>query len=265
MDQVILNDILPTVIFFVIFSLVFTLLELIVVLILNNLEKRNWEWLIDVIIRSEVHHGKIIRYSILIFIGILIIGCIKFTPLVGVLTTASGGFKLFALLLGLVMLLFYSINVRKVSKIRIEKKIYGIVFFIISLALYILIIVTANESYATYNIYVNKNFIKPAVEKVENVLEDREKNQLLSNARQQYLTNGCRQVDYTKEEKEILMKNILLLANEPDLAFGDKIVDLDNPEEALRGTECSDGEKTLLLVENGSWYLVNEEYIQYLK
>ena len=235
------------------------------ILILNHLEKKNWEWLVDVIIRSEVHHGKIIRYIVLILLGLLFIGCIIFTPLVGILTTASGGFKMFAILLALVMLLFYSINIRKSTKIRIEKKIYGIVFFVISLALYILIIVTANESYDSYNMYVNKHFIKPAVKSVETIIEDREKVQLLNNARQQYLSNRCEPVDYTKDEKAILMKNILLLAKEPDLAFGDKTVDLENPEDILKGMACLDGEKTLLLVENGSWYLVNEEYIKFIK
>ena len=265
MDLTILNEILPTFIFFVFFSSAFSLLELIVLLFLNHLEKRHWEWLIDVIIRSEVHHGKIIRYAVLILLGILFVSCIIFTSLVDILITASSGFKLFAVLLALVMLLFYSINIRKSTKIRIEKRIYGIVFFVISLILYILIIITAKESYGAYNIYVNKNFINPTVEGVADVLEERELDQLLSNARHQYLTNKCEQVDYTKDEKEMMMKNILLLAKEPDLAFGDKTVNLENPEEALKGIACSDGEKTLLLVENGSWYLVGEEYIQFIK
>jgi len=55
------------------------------------------------------------------------------------------------------------------------------------------------------------------------------------------------------------------LASEPELAFGDKTVNLDDPEESLKGMSCSDGKDTLLLTENGNWYFVNEEYIKFLK
>ena len=265
MEQEILYDILPALIFFVVFSIAFSLLELIVMLLLNQLEKRHWEWMIDVIIRSEVHHGKIIKYAVLFALWALVIILIVCTPIVNILTMASREFRLFALILALVMLLFNLINIRKNVTIDIEKKISGVVFFIISLTLYFFIIIAAQKSYEGYGEYINQHFTKPAVKGVETVMGEREKTNLLNNARHQYLANGCTTVDYTKEEKDILIKNILLLASEPDLAFGDKTVNLDDPEESLKGMACSDGKNTLLLTENGSWYFVNEEYIKFIK
>ena len=265
MDQLIFNEILPTLIFFIVFSIFFSVLELVVILVLNQLERKNWEWVVDVLIRSEVHHKKIIRYTLIIALGVLFIILITSTPLVPILTMASGEFRLFALLLALVMLLIYSINIRKSTKISIEKKIYGIVFFVISLLLYFLIIITAYGSYKSYVEYVNKHFIKPAVTSVETVLEEREKNQLLSEAHQAYQERKCNYVDYTKEQKKILIKNMVLISSEPELAFRDKAVNIDNPEESLKGMSCTSGEDSMLLIENGNWYFVREEYIKFIK
>jgi len=264
MDQSVLNDFIPPLIFFIIFFLVFTLLEFIVVLFLNNLEKKNWEWLIDVLIRSEVHHKKIVRFTVMIVIGALIILFISFTPLVRILTTESDGFRIFALLLGLVMLLFFMVNIRKATKIRIEKKIYGLAFLVISLIFYLSVIILAHESYSSYADYVNSKIIRPAVKGVENVIEEKEKASLIQNARNQYLANRCQPVDYTKGQKQILMENIQFLANDQSLVYGNGNTDLQNPE-GLKGMACSDGENTLLLTENGNWYLVSEEYINFVK
>ena len=242
-----------------------SVLELVVILLLNQLERKNWEWVVDVLIRSEVHHKKMIKYALIIVIGVLFIILITLTPLVPMLAMASAEFRLFALLLALLMLLIYSINLRKSTKISIEKKIYGIVFFMLSLLLYFLIIITAYGSYKSYIEYVNKHFIKPAVTSVETVLEEREKNRLLSEAHQAYKEGKCVSVDYIKEQKKILIKNIILIAQEPELAFGDKTVNIDNPEESLKGISCTVGEDTMLLIENGNWYFVREEYIKFIK
>jgi len=265
MDQVIYNEILPPLIFFIIFSIAFSLLELIVIFFLNRVEQKHWEFMIDVVIRAKVHHGKMIHYTILLGIGVLVLVFILFTPLVEVLTMASKELKLFALLLAVVMLLIYSLNLRKSTRLEIEKKIYGTIFLIISIVFYVFILILANESYESYVNYVNQQFINPTVKKVEIVIEEKEEEKLLDQFRAQYLSNGCEAVDYTKEEKEILLKNLQLMAREPELAFGDKIVDISDPEQSLKGMACSDGEHTYLLTENGNWYWVSEEYLKFIE
>lgn len=265
MEQLIYNEIIPPLIFFIVFSVVFFLLELILATLLNLLAQRHYEWIIDVLIRSEYRHRRVIKYIILIIVGVLLIGTIIYTPLVAILTTASSSFKIFAAVLALVILLILSINIRKSTQIRIGKKIYGVLFFLISLIIYVLILSVAEKSYDSYARYINENFVNPAVKGVENVLESREEARLLNKFRKSYLNNECHKVDYTKEEKTILIKNLQLIKKEPELAFGDKNLDITDPEKSLKGMACSDGESTFLLIENGSWYWVNEEYIKFIK
>jgi len=265
MEQVILNEILPPLIFFIVFSIAFPLLELVLAALLNLLAQRHYEWIIDVLIYSEFHHRRVIKYILLIAAGVLIIGTVIYTPLVAILTNASGLFKVFAVILALVILLIFSINIRKSTQLHIGKKIYGVLFFLVSLLIYVLVLTAANESYDSYAKYVSENFIHPAVKGVETVIEGREETRLLNKFRTSYLNGQCRKVDYTKEQKKILMKNLQMIASEPELAFGDKNIDVADPEQSLKGMACSDGTNTFLLVENGSWYWVNEEYIKFIK
>ena len=265
MDSSILNELLPTLIFFVLFSALFAILEMVVVIYLDSLEKKYWEYLIDVLIRSEVHHGRVVKYLFLGIIGFLFILFISFTPLINILSSATGSFRIFALLLALLILLFLLINSRRRTKARIEKRIYAIVFLAISLIIYIFVIIIAQKSYVSYAEYVNKKLVDPAVKTVTRVVEAQEKERMLKTAKEMYLSDKCTEVDYTTERKEIIMKNILLLESDPDMAFGSKNVDINDPQRALKGMECNSEKEILLLTENGDWYLVNEEYIHYIK
>lgn len=259
------NELIPPLIFFVVFSILFSLIELIFALILNRIERKHWEFMIDVVIRTKVHHSLAVRVIIFLFLGVSIGALVLFTSLADIFVSFSKELKLFALLLPFLMLLIYRVNVRKSARLNIEKKIYGFLFFIISLIFYIAILITAQRSYGLYADYLNEKFIHPTVQKVESVMENREDSQLLKKFRLQYQEGGCNQVDYTKEEKEKLLKNLLLIASEPELAFGDKTINVDNPEESLRGMACSDGERTYLLVENGNWYWVSEEDVNFIE
>ena len=265
MEQVIYSEILPPLIFFIIFSIAFSLLELIVIFLLNRVEQKHWEFMIDVVIRFRVHHKKMIQYIIIVAVGVLVLSFILFTPLIEVMTLASNELRLFAALLALVMLLIYSINLRKSTRLDIEKKVYGTIFLVVSIVFYVFILILANERYKSYANYVNRQFISPAGKKVETVIEEKEETRLLKKFREQYLNNECEKADYTQEKKEILLKNLQLIASEPKLAFGDKTVDITDPAETLRGMACSDGEHTFLLVENGNWYWVSEEYLQFIE
>lgn len=266
MDQIIYNEILPPLIFFFIFSIAFSLLELIVIFLLNRLGQKHWEFMIDVVIRSKVHHGKLIKCIILIFLGILAAIVVIYTPLIEILAMASKELKFFALLLALLMFLIYSINIRKTVRLDIVKKIYKTIFLVISLIFYISILVMANESYGSYVEYVNRQFIRPAVKGVETVIEEREETRLLNKFRQSYMDGKCRDADYREmDEKKTGVKNFVLIASEPELAFGDSEIDPENPKANLKGKECSDGENTFLLTEHGNWYWVIEEELDITK
>ncbi len=264
MEFILQNELIPPLIFFIAFSVIFSLIELIFALILNGMERKHWEFMIDVVIRTKVHHSVAVRLIVFLFLGGLIGALFWLTALPDIFVSFSKELKLFAILLPFLMLLIYQINVRKSARLNIEKKIYGVLFFVISLVFYVVILLVANRSYGIYVDYINEKLVDPTVQKVERVIEEREEDELLEKFRLKYQEGGCNPADYTKEEKEKLLKNLLLIAREPELAFGDKKVDVNNPEESFRGMACSDGEHTYLLVENGNWYWVSEEDVNFI-
>ncbi len=256
MDQILKNEILPPLLFFVAFSVVFIFLELLLVFVLNSLGRKYWEFVIDVVIRSQVHHGKAIRYALVFVLAVVVAAVVLFTPLVEVLVRGSGEMRLFALILALVMAFFYLVTIRKASRMHIERVIYHVVFFLVSIALYIVILCIAEKSYGDYVRYVNANFINPTVETVGNVLENREKDRLLAQFRDMNAKGLCPEKDYT-QSKEIGLKNFIWVSDEPALAFGTSKPDsVNDPKGYLKGKVCTDGKSTFLLTEWGSWYWV---------
>lgn len=221
--------------------------------------------MIDVVIRSKVYHGKLIKWAVFLALATFVLGVIFYTPLINILISASKELQLFALVLALVMVLMYSINIRKSSHLNIEKKIYRVIFFVISIFLYIFILALTNESYESYAKYVQNQLITPAVKTVELAKEDREEGRLLKKFRQQYLNGGCQDADYTEiEGDQVIVKSFVLVASEPKLAFSSEPIDLEEPKNNLKGKKCTDGENTFLLTGQGNWYWITEENLNYL-
>ena len=219
--------------------------------------------MIDVVIRSKVHHGKLIKWTVFLALTAFILGVIFYTPLINILISASKELQLFALILALVMALMYSINIRRSSHLNIEKKIYRVIFFVISIFLYIFILVLTNESYESYAKYVQSQLITPAVKTVELAKEDREESKLLKKFRQQYLNSDCQDADYTEiEGNQVIVKSFILVASEPKLAFSSEPINLEDPKANLKGKKCTDGKNTFLLTEQGNWYWITEEALE---
>ena len=220
--------------------------------------------MIDVVIRSKVHHGKLIKWIVLLVLAAFMLGVIFYTPLINILISASKELQLFALVLALVMVLMYSINIRRNSHLNIEKKIYRVIFFVISIFLYIFILTLANESYESYAQYVQSQLIDPTVKTVELAKEEREEDRLLTKFRQQYLNGGCQDADYTEiSGKQVIVKSFILIASQPELAFGNTPINLEDPKANLKGEKCTDGKNTFLLTEQGNWYWITEENLEF--
>ncbi len=265
MDQTFYNELIPPLLFFFVFLVTFSILELIVIFLLNRIGRQNWEFMIDVVIRSKVHYGKLIQWAVLLALAAFVLGVIFYTPLLSILVSASKELQLFALVLALVMALMYSVNIRKSSRLDIEKKIYRVIFFVISIFLYIFILVLANESYGSYAQFVRTQFVAPTVKTVEIAKEEREEEILLAKFRQQYLDNKCDDADYTEEGgKQIIVKSFLLIESDPELAFSDEPINLKEPKDNLKGKKCTDGENIFLLTGQGNWYWITEDHLNYL-
>ncbi len=264
MDIAFYNDIIPPLIFFLVFLFTFFALELIVIVLLNRIGQANWKFMIDKVIRAKVYHGRLIRWLVILGLFVFVLCVLFCTSLIDLLVTASNEMRLFAAVLALVMVLIGLINTRKSSRVAVGRKIYQIVFFIISIFIYIFILTAARESYQDYAEYVQTRLIAPAAKTVEISKEGRQEERLLKKFRQQYKEGECVDVDYTEAEgKEVVVKSFVLVASDPELAFSDEPIDLENPRANLKGKKCTDGENTFLLTGQGNWYWITEEYLQY--
>ncbi|MBI5421734.1 hypothetical protein HZA44_01220, partial [Candidatus Peregrinibacteria bacterium] len=183
------------------------------------------------------------------------VGVILFSPLLEILVTTGREMRLFALLLALVMALFYSINIRKTATLEVEKAIYRFVFFIVSLFIYVAVLVVAVKSYDGYVRLVSDAFINPTAIRLGQALAQREKERLLGQFRGMNAQGLCVATDYT-DSKEVGLKNFVWVEDEPALAFGSAKPDSENPKNFLKGKACTDEKNTFLLTEWGSWYWV---------
>ncbi|MBN2096818.1 hypothetical protein JW752_05520 [Candidatus Peregrinibacteria bacterium] len=264
MEPVFYSKLIPPLIFFLVFLVTFSLLEIIVIFLLNRIGQANWQFMIDTVIRAKVYHGRLIRWLVIITLMIFVICMLFCTPLLELLVTASNEMRLFAVLLALVMVLIGLINIRKSSPVAIGRKIYHILFFIISFFLYIFILTAAQESYQSYAAYIQTQLIEPTVKTVELVKEEREEDRLLEKFRQQYQEGKCTDADYTKiEGRQVVVKSFVLVASEPALAFSNTPINLEDPKADLKGKKCTDGENTFLLTGHGNWYWITEDTLEY--
>jgi hypothetical protein len=255
MDSILKNEILPTLLFFVMFSIAFSFLELLLIFILNGLGRKYWTFVVDFVIRSHVHHGAWIRRGLIVLLGFALAAVIVYTPLVDILVGSSREMRLFALALALVMALIYSISIRKTARTQIERTIYRVIFFLVSLVLYIGILAIAQTSYTRYFQFVDTQLINPAAQTVGQSLEDQQKQTLLEQFRAMNQKGLCKPIDYS-QSKEVGLKNFVLVTTDPGLAFGSAFPDTSDPKAFLKGRQCTDGKNTFLLTEWGSWYWV---------
>ncbi|MBU1018206.1 hypothetical protein KKA33_04225 [Patescibacteria group bacterium] len=264
MEPAFYNELIPLFIFFLVFLATLSLMELIVIFLLNRIGQANWQFMIDIVIRAKVYHGRLIRWLVIIALMIFVICMLFCTPLLELLMTASNEMRLFAALLALVMVLIGLINIRKNAHVAIERKIYQIIFFVISFFIYIFILTAAQESYQSYANYIQTQLIDPTVKTMELAKEERKEDRLLKKFHKQYQEGKCIDADYTElSGRQVVVKSFVLIASEPILAFSDAPINLEDPKANLKGKKCTDGENTFLLTEHGNWYWITEEALEY--
>ncbi len=255
MDITIFNVVGPQVLFFLIFFLVFSILELILIFILNRFELAKWKFMIDVVIRSQVEHGRVIHYvmtgSIVLIAGMLV----YVTPIVSILGTGTKEVKIFASVLIITMILIYATTTRKFAKLTIEKLIHKYIYIIVSLIFFVVIMLIVNESYGVYRAYINKTFINPTIQKVQVNLEESKKQNLLTQFRIMARKGECIDKDYSKEQGDGVL-NFVYVQTDPEFITSDKNIDVNDPNSYLRGKQCTNGKDTFLLTPYGNWYWV---------
>jgi len=247
------DNFVPLLAFFIAFFIAFSLLELMIIWILNGLEKKHWAFVIDRLIRAKVHYGKAIGLIATAGMALVLLLILFATPFFSIFTAATPIVKNFSLILLLVMILIYFTTTRKMTRMALEKKVHGYIYFMISLILYAFIIIMADQSYNSYKGYMNTTFTEPVVSNVESALDKKEEERLHQQFRDYYLSGKCEDIDYTSLESEGLL-HFVFVTEDADLVQSAPLPDGAPP--ALKGKKCTDGENTFLLTEQGRWYWV---------
>ncbi len=255
MDIGLAGSIVPQVIFFVSFFVAFTLIEVLIIFILNRLGMSNWAFVIDFIIKAEVHYGKVIKVISRLLILLLAFGLFYTTGTLEILENATPEIQVFAVVLLLNIFIVYATTTRKLTKLAIEKKIHKTIYVITSLILFVFMTSFADQSYNTYQSIINQNFTEIAVQKVQQSLDENEKQEILENFRGMARRGECTEVDYRGSARNGVTHFILV---ETDIEFiqVDGNVDATDPESYAVGRECTDGENSFVLTKYGSWYWV---------
>lgn len=245
------ENLVPLFAFFTAFFIAFSMLELMIIWILNKLEKKYWAFVIDRLIRAKIHYGKAIGLAAAAGMALVIIIILLATPFFDIFNATTPTIKTFSLILLSVMVLIYFTTTRKMARMALEKRVHGYIYFMISLVLYAFIIIMADQSYNSYKDYMNTTFTEPVVSNVESVLDKKEEERLHQKFRDYYLSGKCEDIDYAESNEGGLL-HFVLVAVDADLAT---TVSTDSAI-ALKGKKCTDGENTFLLTENGGWYWV---------
>ncbi|MBU0727050.1 hypothetical protein KKA95_00010 [Patescibacteria group bacterium] len=249
------ENIIPSLLFFLAFFIAFSLVELLFILLLNRLEKRNWEFVIDHLIRLKVHHGKLVSIIGGLGIFVVLMSALIFTPFFKVIYYASTELAVLSVLLIFVMVVIYATTTRKMVRLDLEKKVHGYIYFIVSFILYVFIVTLASQSYNSYQNYVNKTFVDPTVKEVQTKLDEQEEERLLTLFREDYLNGDCIEVDYAEKEATGLTHFIYITT---DIEFA-TMKTIEDSMTTFKGYECTDGENTFMLTDEGKWYWVISE------
>jgi hypothetical protein len=247
------ENLVPLFAFFTAFFIAFSLLELMIIWILNKLEKKYWVFVIDRLIRAKVHYGKAIGLAAAAGMALVIFIILLATPFFGIFSAATPIIKNFSLILLLVMIVIYFTTTRKMSRMALEKRVHGYIYFMVSLVMYAFIIIMADQSYNSYKSYMNTTFTEPVVSNVESALDKNEEERLHQQFRDYYLSGKCEDIDYTSMKGGGLI-NFVFVAEDADLAQNAPLPD--GSALVLKGKKCTDGENTFLLTEQGRWYWV---------
>ncbi|MBN1258295.1 hypothetical protein JXA05_00905 [Candidatus Peregrinibacteria bacterium] len=229
-------------------------MELMLLLLLNRLGHKYWEFVIDRLIRAKVHFPRTVRAAAVLSIVFLVLLLALKTPILSVLALATPAVQSFAAALVFVMVAAYFVMTRKVAKKGLERKVYQYAYFVTSLILYVFILIMASHGYEMYRNFVNTQLVAPTAENVRAGLDDFKKEALLRQFREEVDAGRCVFTDYSKS-KEAGVKHFVFIAKEEGAAVSD-FSDEVQGFALLKGQVCTDGENTFLLTEQGFWYHV---------
>lgn len=255
-----LSDIIiPSIAFFVAFFISFNLVEALMGLLLRYFIFSKATFFTDVLLRYKIYHGSWIKPVSLVFLLGFTIGFLKFTAFIDILWYASWGVKIFALEMILAIYFIYLLSTHRLPRLHFMKKIYQYLFAYLSIIVYILMVVLINQYYDVYQHYINAKIVYPIQHKGSLILDNRERQKLLTEFRYQIYSNTCPAIDFTEIKTDSGIQNFVYVTTNADLKTIQKPINRNNPKAYLSGRLCSDGNKSFLLTDYGQWYWVIKE------
>lgn len=249
------DNIAPLITFFIAFVIAFAVVELLFIYILNRLEKRYWVFVVDVLMRARLHHKRAIEIIAVIGIIITLIIALFGTPFLEVFRASKPILDAFMLVLLAAMILVYFVATRKATHLALEKQVHTYLYFVISIILFAFMTVMADQSYNSYQNYINKELVDPATQQIKAGISGMEEDRLLAKFREDYLAGECEDIDYSFIDNPGMIQFVYVTT---DIELASRMTTPDD-DFSLKGQKCSDGENTMLLTEGGKWYWVISE------
>ena len=255
MSSELFEIIVPSIAFFFGFFLAFTLIEMMIVLLLNGFVFKHWSFVVDVVMRAKVRHGKVIIFTTLALILVFIAMLFKYTAVIKVLQNASLEEKLYAVQILLVILLTYRLATSHLLELTFLKQIHRYLFIYISIVIYVLMILLVNNQYKNYQRFINATIVHPIQENVKVVLENRKRKYLLNEFRRQIHNGRCPHVDYTDNLVIGNVKQFVYITTDSNLSISNTTTS-DTPKSYTVGRACTYANETFLLTDYGQWFWV---------
>ncbi|MBN2087890.1 hypothetical protein JW758_06110 [Candidatus Peregrinibacteria bacterium] len=249
------QDIAPLIILFIAFLIAFMLVELLFIYVLNRLQKRYWVFVVDNLMRTRIHHRQAVKIAAVFGIIAAVLMVLTLTPFVEVLRASKPILKIFMLVLLASMVLVYVTTTRKMTRLALEKQVHSYMYFIVSIFLFVFITIATDQTYNSYQNYINTQFVDVASKSIELGMNSIDEKRLISKFKEEYLSGGCEEIDYSKVEDPGLIQFVFITT---DLEIAQQ---QNTPSEdfLLQGYKCTDGENTMLLTKGGKWYWVISE------
>lgn len=248
-----LIELAPVFIFLAIFGPLFFLVEMIIIALLNQIEKHHWVWMVDVLLYEESRHRPLFKFGLIAIILLLIIALFLFTPLISILVTNSP-LKTLAIGLLIILAITFLVSIYGSHNLAIERRLYSVIFMALSVVSYGMVLSVAQVQYKPYAEYFQSKIIQPAEKELRSASESSLQKKLLTSFRQEYYSGNCKAVDYTKQDRSEIITQLIWVANEAGRTPGST----GNTKEILKGWECQKDDITFILSSNNKWYWVSE-------
>jgi len=254
MEPTLSSTIVPPLLFFIVFFVIFGIVEILLTVLINFLQKKYWVFVVDKLIKARVRYKKEIDIGKAVSIVFVFLIIYITTSFFEVIQTADATIKLLGLILVVLMMFIYFATRRFVERTAIERDLHQYLYFLISIILYVFLMISANTGYETYQAYINRNIVEPAVKSVQTGIAGSLESRVLDGFREEIRAGGCPIVDYNKKGGQGVT-HFVYVETDKEFAKPDAELRAEGDSSPLKGRECVT-ENRYILTDDGKWYQI---------